>query len=423
VADLDADTIAGLGWSPTSSGKAVAVAIRSPGAASLRVGVRVDAMPAGAVLRFSGANTAHWNGETMFWSPSIPGDTVVVEIDIPADTDARFSIPMVSHRPPAIEPRRATGTSSPANLDVSCYPEWAEQSKSVALLDYVSEGYSYTCTGTLLGDAAGTETPYLLTAAHCIRTQAAASTLETTWFFRSASCGSQTVNPGVKVVSGGAALLYASADTGREDAALLRLNGRPPIGAVFAGWWPTYPSVGTPVTVLHHPMADLQKISFGNVNAAPYSRIGAKYSAGKIEGGSSGSGAWVLHPDGRRYLIGDLTDGFYCDRTGTTECSYFTRLDLIFDNLHRWLGDSSAATAYQSDCLFNWAESAYPNLFYPSASSATQAPYYYRHYAGTGAYLGKSSQDERVYYLGPLSGGGLLDLGALSEWVVTAGCR
>ncbi len=76
-----------------------------------------------------------------------------------------------------------------------------------------------------------------------------------------------------------------------------------------------------------------------------------------------------------------------------------------------------------SDCLFNWAERTYPALFAPAASSNTLAPYYYRYYAQTGAYLGISSADSKVYYLGPLSGNTLLGLGALTTWLPTAGCQ
>jgi YVTN family beta-propeller protein len=78
----------------------------------------------------------------------------------------------------------------------------------------------------------------------------------------------------------------------------------------------------------------------------------------------------------------------------------------------------------QSDCLFNWAERIYPNLFAPmGAISNTLAPYYYRYYPQTNAYLGTSSADNHVYYIGPLSNNSLLDVGALSPWLSMAGCQ
>ncbi len=78
----------------------------------------------------------------------------------------------------------------------------------------------------------------------------------------------------------------------------------------------------------------------------------------------------------------------------------------------------------QSDCLFNWAERTDPNFFAPAgAISNTFAPYYYRYYAQTNSILATSSADSHVYYLGPLSNNSILDVGALSPWLSTAGCQ
>ncbi len=87
------------------------------------------------------------------------------------------------------------------------------------------------------------------------------------------------------------------------------------------------------------------------------------------------------------------------------------------------LAVTPAAFISQSDCLFNWAESNYATLFAPAdALSNTSAPYYYRYYSQTQAYLGTSSADSHVYYLGPLSGNSILDVGPLSGLLMAAGC-
>ena len=71
----------------------------------------------------------------------------------------------------------------------------------------------------------------------------------------------------------------------------------------------------------------------------------------------------------------------------------------------------------RSDCLLNWAE----NLFSPAqAVSQTLPPYYYRFYPNTHAYLGISSSDTHLYYLG--QDASLLDVGHLSDWLADAGC-
>lgn len=78
----------------------------------------------------------------------------------------------------------------------------------------------------------------------------------------------------------------------------------------------------------------------------------------------------------------------------------------------------------QSDCLFNWAEDQYPTLFLPPRlSSTTVAPYYFRFYASTAAYLATSSNDRHLYYFGPLSGNTIMDLGSAFTWYGTSGCH
>lgn len=80
--------------------------------------------------------------------------------------------------------------------------------------------------------------------------------------------------------------------------------------------------------------------------------------------------------------------------------------------------------ATPADCLFNWAEENFPSFFAPAgATSNTLEPYYYRHYPQTNAYLGTSSADNHVYYIGPLSNHSILDLGALSPLLSMAGCH
>lgn len=74
------------------------------------------------------------------------------------------------------------------------------------------------------------------------------------------------------------------------------------------------------------------------------------------------------------------------------------------------------------DCLFNWAEKNYPNLFSPVGyPTSVWSIYTYRWYSATNAYLGVSSQDNHVYYMG--ADGLLQDEGPLSDWLPRAGCQ
>lgn len=90
---------------------------------------------------------------------------------------------------------------------------------------------------------------------------------------------------------------------------------------------------------------------------------------------------------------------------------------------HGILSETITATAQVSrnDCFFNWAENNYSQLFSPKGSaSQTLSPYIYRYYPATNSYLGISSNDSHVYYVGP--NGRLLDVGPLSTWFASAGC-
>ena len=88
------------------------------------------------------------------------------------------------------------------------------------------------------------------------------------------------------------------------------------------------------------------------------------------------------------------------------------------------LDPTTGNPASQVSCLFDWAQSAYGNLFSsPSAVIPTQfsAPYSYRYYGKTNSFLGVSSTDTHVYYEGP--NGVINDEGAITGWLATAGCQ
>jgi len=76
-----------------------------------------------------------------------------------------------------------------------------------------------------------------------------------------------------------------------------------------------------------------------------------------------------------------------------------------------------------ADCVFNWGEHHYADLLWPAATHAqTLAPYYYRHYPGTDSYVGISSQDDHLRYMGSASNNQMLDLGSMATWKQSAGC-
>lgn len=371
-------------------GRVAAVSIESPEATGLRIGLLVEALPRAATLRLyaqtdrasarvigggeildalarNRASGAAGAAARTYWLPMVAGTEATLEIELPAGiaTDTvRVALPRVSHlfiSPAQHETELTTRRAAACNLDISCQPylqDWVDQSKSVALVDFVDDGYSYVCSGTLLADRANSFTPYFLSANHCIDSQTVASTVETTWFYRSATCNGYSVFPGSKLVTGGATLLYNSATT---DTSFMKLKQEAPAGAIFAGWLPALPARYTEVVGLHHPTGDLQKISFGfvsdyeacrddpseavyceNAAAAAAQFIAVTWQDGITESGSSGSGIWIAHDDGNRYLVGALYAGSSsCYSAGTDT---YGRFDLAYNTaLRQWLNAGGAA--------------------------------------------------------------------------------
>lgn len=91
-----------------------------------------------------------------------------------------------------------------------------------------------------------------------------------------------------------------------------------------------------------------------------------------------------------------------------------------FNSISDFTRDS--ALLNKIECLLNWAENNYSNLFSPTgASSQFQSPYSYRYYSQTNSYVGVSASNNHVYYLGP--DGALVDVGDLSGWLKRASCQ
>jgi lysyl endopeptidase len=411
-----------LEWEPLANGGQVAaLSVTTPGATAVRMGLRIESLPDGALMRFyaPGADepfeasaaeirAAAAIGGT-YWSPAVESETLVAEVEIPAGVSSaqvRISSPMISHLVASASTAfvMPKATSEACNLDVMCYQgTWALESSAVARILFTDEGKSYVCSGTLVADRdTSTFVPYFLTANHCVSTQATASTVQSYWFYRATACNSGT--RGVSsTLFGGATLLYAAETT---DTSFLRLNGTPPAGAGYVGWnvGAATPTLGTGVTGIHHPSGDLQKISFGNVSGygvctpsgdETFSCRGATpatstfltvlWRDGITEGGSSGSSLFL---DNGRYLIGQLYGGDgSCSSAASTD--YYGRFDVAYNAaLFQWLGSAtSAPTSFvpalnYSDLWWNAAESGWGIAINQHSDSMIFATWYV--YAGSG---------------------------------------
>lgn len=375
-----------LRWSKTpDGGQVAAISITSTGAHGLRLGLVVDAMPDAAELRLyrkdrsktgfettgkaineAIARNRRVDGDTraagIWWTPDLGADEVTLEIALPAGlstSQLRIAIPTLTHAyvnlalPVELELRdslvpRNVGDAAGCELDASCADQYAVERNAVARMTYVgSDNRYYYCTGSLLNNTKRDYTPYFLSASHCISTQAAATSLRTDWFFRSASCNSFEPNASTLALQRGATLLYSTAVT---DATLMRLNEVPPAGATLAGWDARGTAVtGTAIYGLHHPQGDLLKYSEGQVQSYRNCSLGAGsitcspgnaqsdfvnvgWSKGVTEGGSSGS---AMFAGGR--VVGTLSGGSSsCTVSGGSDV--YSRFDRTFSSqIGNWL--------------------------------------------------------------------------------------
>lgn len=360
-----------LRWTGVEGGRAAHWEVVSKDARALRVGLAGAGLPAGAQVRFaSAADPAVVHGPypaaeieaggADFWSPVLEGDRALVEVFVPAG--AGQELPLVVTRVSHLfaNPREA-GLEAQAKASGFCEVDLICRSatdaalemtgRSVARMTFTDPDGTYNCTGTLLNTTAGPVAPYFYSAAHCISTQSAASTVTTHWFYDRTGCGFGGTSASYTQVSGGATLLYANTAT---DVLLLRLLNTPPSSAVYSGWDSAAVSAGAGLTAVHHPAGDLKKVSLGTFGgfsgyggASGDTHIVALWNSvatGVTEGGSSGSGIFTF--SNSQYLLrGGLHGGpSSCAATGADLRDYYSRFDRAYGFISQYLNPASSCT-------------------------------------------------------------------------------
>ncbi|MBL0062753.1 MAG: trypsin-like peptidase domain-containing protein [bacterium] len=233
----------------------------------------------------------------------------------------------------------AFGSSGSCNNNINC-PEgaaWQDEKRGVAM---ILSGGSRICTGSLVNNTAANQTPYFLTAFHCLGGEAS-------WVFmfnyESASC-SNVDGPTSQTVAN--ATLRASWST--SDFALLQLSSTPPATYnPYYNGWNRVNSPGTSSICIHHPSGDIKKISFDNnapTNSGWYTtgdnhwKI-LNWEDGTTEPGSSGSPLF----DQSSRIIGQLHGG---DATCANNVNdYFGKF------AYSWAGGGTSSTR-----LSNWLD-------------------------------------------------------------------
>ena len=373
--EFEGDLAPRLDWTRHADGSLVSsLTITSPGAISVRAGIRAELM-AGGEIRFFGFQSDegfapitredfHLEGGEIqtLWSPTVEGDTIGIEIALPSEkarSAFSFHVDEIAHTFRSIEPFRHAPKQldcPEVHIDVQCRTGSIHDNlqDAVARIRFELDDFSAVCTGTLVNDKVqATFVPYFLTAAHCISTGSVARSVEAWWFYQLATCGGSAEDPRFSRTTGGTELLTAST---RYDLALLRFREAPPGGLRFSGWSALPIDHPADAYGIHHPAGDLKKFSagataenldsYGVTNAIPVT-----WSEGTTEGGSSGSGLFL---DNGGYLVGGLSHGPDCGRRITDHYGPFGD---FLPQASRWLdaalpppadddhGDSPAAAS------------------------------------------------------------------------------
>ena len=263
----------------------------------------------------TGVVTENENNKNEIWGSWVyKGEFITVEIKTPAATKDKLVLHSNNVAYGYKEIYKSVkiggfGQSGVCNINVICPlgVGWEQERNSVSTI--LSENGGEFCTGSLIMNTCGTNTPYYLTANHCFEPNSNTSG----WRFSFQQWSSTCPNPGINVTNGmynGATLKARNAPS---DFCLVELNTTPPInsGLHYAGWNKgVIPAI--PTTAIHHPRGDLMKISRANgvVTRTGYGVAGnshwqANWSLGVTEGGSSGSPLF----DQNHRIIGQLHGG------------------------------------------------------------------------------------------------------------------
>ena len=293
------------------------------------------------------------------WTPIVSGDHAVIEVVVPrarAD-ELKLRLTRVNHDYVGFERIakqmsrgvRPTGTSGSCNIDVVC-PEgdgWRDQIRSSAT--YTRNG-TFTCSGSLVNNAANDRKMYFLTAHHCgMSGSGAAASIVVYWNFQNSTCripGSpESGQDGDGSLAQNQSGSVLRATYSPSDFTLLELDD--PADPVFNLYWSGWDRRDTTfpgATGIHHPQTAEKRIShsivptvisgYFNTTGNDHHYVQWQPTGGITEPGSSGSP--LYSPDNR--VIGQLHGGLSsCSATGTDRTDYYGRVTTS------WTGGGSSA--------------------------------------------------------------------------------
>jgi hypothetical protein len=202
-------------------------------------------------------------GDRSLVSPVIEGDRIALEVELPegpVTAGQGFIVRTVReivHSRGTLAPSAVEADSCLQNaecFDAGDFPGIGIARDGVIQFFFTSGGSDYVCSAALLDDnAPATLEPWILTAHHCVSTDAEAATIDTAFFYRYANCGG--ASPTYTLGPQGADLVVTSDTT---DVTLLRAidAGEVPGGAHYLPWTSIRPGNGAILHRLAHPVRD-----------------------------------------------------------------------------------------------------------------------------------------------------------------------
>jgi len=381
----DIDVLKDAHYSEDARGGHYLLAVQSPGATFVWLDFSTFKLADGAELFIydqsgdvvlGSYNAGDVQDDGHFFTQSLPGSTVYIEYNVPAGADpGQLVIGNVGHGYKDIfrmigdsyDDAAASLKGSHGNADGTCHinticPEgddWRDQIRAVVALEIrATAGYysaSFMCSGTLINNARGDRTPYVLSAYHCQDENELSEAFNgatitglnfVSYFLYSTISCNQNSGSGNKSVTG-ATIVAKYTYNGGSDMLLLRLNSNVPDSYTpyYAGWDRTSVTNPTPGVCIHHPGGDYKKISFPRsiqrysnfYNVSWYTGTNNK---GVTEQGSSGSA--LFNSDKR--IIGQLY-------AGSSACDYMQGTDLYGRFYVSWDGDYT-----DNSRLKNWLD-------------------------------------------------------------------
>jgi len=348
-------------WYNTTKVNVWQLRIRSSGAYSLNLIFDRYRLPENARLflisektgEIKGAYTSDNNSENQIFAiEPIEGDELLLQYEEPVNVSfpGELHITKVAHDFVGIvaKDHRPLGLSGVCNVNVNCDAANGSENVRDGVCRIIIEG-TEICTGTMVNNTALDGTPYVLTANHCIKTEAQAQASVFLFNYESPYC--QSIDGDVSRSLSGSSL-KASFDS--LDFALVRLNTIPPYNyRTYLAGWNRNNVAPTSSICIHHPLGDIKKVSIDS-DAAITAKFNSSYhpkgfwnilrwEKGVTEQGSSGGPLF----DQNKKLIGTLTGGAATCTLPTND--YFEKFALAWDyrketnkQLKTWLDPNSS---------------------------------------------------------------------------------